>query len=34
MINYKTDSLKDKLKEYFPKGVDVYFDNVGGEMLD
>jgi NADPH-dependent curcumin reductase CurA len=34
VINYKTDSLKEKLKEYFPKGVDVYFDNVGGEMLD
>jgi NADPH-dependent curcumin reductase CurA len=26
--------LKEKLKEYFPKGIDVYFDNVGGEMLD
>jgi NADPH-dependent curcumin reductase CurA len=23
-----------RLKEFFPKGIDVYFDNVGGEMLD
>ena len=26
--------MKSKLKEFCPKGVDVYFDNVGGEMLD
>jgi len=22
------------MKEYCPRGFDVYFDNVGGEMLD
>jgi NADPH-dependent curcumin reductase CurA len=23
-----------KMKEYCPQGFDVYFDNVGGQMLD
>jgi NADPH-dependent curcumin reductase CurA len=33
-IDYKNDDIRDQLKEYFPKGIDVYFDNVGGEILD
>jgi len=33
-IDYKNDDIKLKLKEFFPKGIDVYFDNVGGEILD
>src|SRR5690606_12003959 len=33
-IDYKNDSLRDGLKTHCPKGVDVYFDNVGGDMLD
>jgi NADPH-dependent curcumin reductase CurA len=33
-IDYKSGSVKDGLKQHCPKGVDVYFDNVGGEILD
>lgn len=33
-IDYKNDDLKKALKEHCPKGIDVYFDNVGGEILD
>jgi NADPH-dependent curcumin reductase CurA len=35
-IDYKdkNSSVREGLKQYCPKGVDVYFDNVGGEILD
>jgi NADPH-dependent curcumin reductase CurA len=33
-IDYKNDPVKDGLKQHCPQGVDVYFDNVGGEILD
>jgi NADPH-dependent curcumin reductase CurA len=33
-IDYKAGALKEGLKSHCPRGVDVYFDNVGGEILD
>jgi NADPH-dependent curcumin reductase len=35
-IDYKASpsSVKEGLKQHCPEGIDVYFDNVGGEILD
>ena len=33
-VDYKTGSLKRQLKDACPAGIDVFFDNVGGEILD
>ena len=33
-IDYRMPDLRRTLRELAPRGVDVYFDNVGGEILD
>ena len=33
-IDYKADNVREGLKAHCSSGVDVYFDNVGGEILD
>lgn len=33
-IDYKEEGLYEQLDQHFPDGIDVFFDNVGGELLD
>ena len=33
-INYKTENIYTALKKKCPQGIDVFFDNVGGVILD
>jgi NADPH-dependent curcumin reductase CurA len=33
-IDYRAGNVRRALREHAPRGVDVYFDNVGGEILD
>ena len=33
-FNYKTTKPADALAKYCPDGIDIYFENVGGETLD
>jgi NADPH-dependent curcumin reductase CurA len=33
-VDYKHEDVRAKLREHAPQGIDVYFDNVGGDILD
>ncbi len=33
-IDYKSEDVRQGLRQHCSKGIDVYFDNVGGEILD
>jgi hypothetical protein len=33
-IDYKSGDVKEGLRQHCPQGVNVYFDNVGGDILD
>jgi NADPH-dependent curcumin reductase CurA len=34
VVNYKKGALLDNVRAAAPKGIDIYFDNVGGEHLE
>ena len=33
-VSHRTDDLEDELRKACPDGIDIYFDNVGGNVLD
>src|SRR5260370_14403944 len=32
-VDYKAEDVKEALRQHCPRGLDVYFDNVGGDIL-
>ncbi|KAL4225379.1 Prostaglandin reductase 3 [Mactra antiquata] len=33
-VNYKTENLREILKKEYPKGIDIVYETIGGEMFD
>ena len=33
-IDYKSEAVSEALRKYCPQGMNIYFDNVGGDILD
>ena len=33
-INYKTETVRRSIKDSCPDGIDIYFDNTGGDILE
>lgn len=34
VVNYRTESLRDVLRAEYPRGVDIVFESVGGDLFD